>query len=111
MGCHFEEQPGDVAELTLDFAKLSYLQELWVKGSSWHCVGVDPGNFECNLPLSENAPKLTSLRVVELIGHRISTYIFILFSTHNLTELISVHDASEVSIISRGFLPSPHTTK
>ncbi len=103
--CHFEEQPGDVAESSLDFSKLSLLQELRVKGSHWRCIGVDPGILEPNVPLSENASKLSFLRSVEVIDIKCVTYVSIISTAPNLTELIfNVRD--EVSVPIRIFLPT-----
>jgi len=103
--CHFEEQPGDVAESSLDFSKLSLLQELRIKGSHWSCIGVDPGILEPNVPLSENASKLSFLRSVEVIDIKCVTYVSIISTALNLTELIfNVRD--EVSVPIRIFVPT-----
>lgn len=100
-----ECQPGDIPGLTLDFDKLSLLQKLRVKGSTWDCVDVDPGVFKPNVPRSEGAPKLISLRSVEIINLQCTTYFSILFTAPNLTELvINVHE--ELTVRKRIFLPA-----
>ncbi len=98
----FGEAAEDAPGVALDITKLTSLQGLTVQGSSWSCIAVDLGIFDTDQPLSQNTPKLSSLRSAKLIDLPAPTYLLVLFAAPDLTELIlHIRDDIEDILIGR----------